>query len=134
MAYGAVPRAVPGFSVETAQISSSAPKLVQEIENRLIEEEWLIKAWSPVHLRNLLEKYYFTNGTHQVSAVKVWQDACQYLYMPRLVNDQVLRGTIEEAVKSDDFFAFAAGNVKNVTKDLPLVVRLRFFLMRIVCS
>ncbi|MCM3425640.1 hypothetical protein M3645_22315, partial [Bacillus paralicheniformis] len=31
------------------------------------------------------------------------------LYMPRLVNDQVLRGTIEEAVKSDDFFAFAAG-------------------------
>lgn len=94
---------------ETAQISSSAPKLVQEIENRLIEEEWLIKAWSPVHLRNLLEKYYFTNGTHQVSAVKVWQDACQYLYMPRLVNDQVLRGTIEEAVKSDDFFAFAAG-------------------------
>ena len=94
---------------ETAQISSSAPKLVQEIENRLIEEEWLIKAWSPVHLRNLLEKYYFTHGTHQVSAVKVWQDACQYLYMPRLVNDQVLRGTIEEAVKSDDFFAFAAG-------------------------
>ncbi|ENR8190552.1 ATP-binding protein [Klebsiella pneumoniae] len=94
---------------ETAQIYSSAPKLVQEIENRLIEEEWLIKAWSPVHLRNLLEKYYFTNGTHQVSAVKVWQDACQYLYMPRLVNDQVLRGTIEEAVKSDDFFAFAAG-------------------------
>ncbi|MEP8538974.1 DUF499 domain-containing protein [Enterobacter asburiae] len=94
---------------ETAQISSSAPKLVQEIENRLIEEEWLIKAWSPVHLRNLLEKYYFTNGTHQVSAVKVWQDACQYLYMPRLVNDQVLRGTIEEAVKSDDFFAFAVG-------------------------
>lgn len=94
---------------ETAQISSSAPKLVQEIENRLIEEEWLIKAWSPVHLRNLLEKYYFTNGTHQVSAVKIWQDACQYLYMPRLVNDQVLRGTIEEAVKSDDFFAFAAG-------------------------
>ena len=94
---------------ETAQISSNAPKLVQEIENRLIEEEWLIKAWSPVHLRNLLEKYYFTNGTHQVSAIKVWQDACQYLYMPRLVNDQVLRGTIEEAVKSDDFFAFAAG-------------------------
>ena len=94
---------------ETAQISSSAPKLVQEIENRLIEEEWLIKAWSPVHLRNLLEKYYFTNGTHQVSAVKIWQDACQYLYMPRLVNDQVLRGTIEEAVKSDDFFAFAVG-------------------------
>ncbi|EKY6587818.1 ATP-binding protein [Escherichia coli] len=94
---------------ETAQISSNAPKLVQEIENRLIEEEWLIKTWSPVHLRNLLEKYYFTNGTHQVSAIKVWQDACQYLYMPRLVNDQVLRGTIEEAVKSDDFFAFAAG-------------------------
>lgn len=41
--------------------------------------------------------------------MKVWQDACQYLYMPRLVNDQILRRTVEEAVKSTDFFAFASG-------------------------
>ena len=94
---------------EVSQISSSAPKLIQEIENRLAEEEWLIKEWSPVHLRNLLEKYYFANGVESVSALKVWQDACQYLYMPRLVNDLVLRRTIEEAIQSQDFFAFASG-------------------------
>lgn len=89
---------------EVAPISATAPKLVMEIENRLIEEEWLIKTWSPVHLRNLLESYYFKNGVKSVSALKVWQDACQYLYMPRLINDQVLRSTIEEAIKSTDFF------------------------------
>lgn len=100
----------PGQSLvwEVALISSSATKLAQEIENRLVEEEWLIKAWSPVHLRNLLERYYFANGNDAVSAIKVWQDACQYLYMPRLVNDQVLRSTIEEAIKTSDFLAFAA--------------------------
>lgn len=69
----------------------------------------MIKEWSPVHLRNLLEKYYFANGVESVSALKVWQDACQYLYMPRLVNDLVLRRTIEEAIQSQDFFAFASG-------------------------
>ena len=94
---------------EVAPISATAPKLVMEIENRLIEEEWLIKTWSPVHLRNLLESYYFKNGVKSVSALKVWQDACQYLYMPRLINDQVLRSTIEEAIKSTDFFGFAVG-------------------------
>ncbi len=94
---------------EVALIPASAPKLVTEIENRLLEEEWLIKTWSPVHLRNLLESYYFKNGVKSVSALKVWQDACQYLYMPRLINDQVLRSTIEEAIKSTDFFGFAVG-------------------------
>ena len=104
------PHQEPGQQLEweVAQISSSAPKLVQEIENQLVEEEWLIKAWSPVHLRNALERYYFKNN-ETVSALKVWQDTCQYLYMDRLVNDQILRSTIEEAIKSRDFFAFASG-------------------------
>jgi len=93
---------------EVAQIASGAPKLIQEIENRLVEEEWLIKEWSPVHLRNLLDKYYFSKGAESVSALKVWQDACQYLYMPRLVNDSVLRHCIEAAIQGSDYFAFAS--------------------------
>ncbi len=100
----------PGESLEweVAQIASGAPKLIQEIENRLVEEEWLIKEWSPVHLRNLLDKYYFSKGAESVSALKVWQDACQYLYMPRLVNDSVLRHCIEAAIQGSDYFAFAS--------------------------
>ncbi len=94
---------------EVVQIAAGAPKLVAEIEDRLFEEEWLIKEWSAVHLRNLLENYYFKGDAETVPVMKLWQDACQYLYMPRLIDDLVLRRCIEQAITSTDFFAFAAG-------------------------
>ena len=39
----------------------------------------------------------------------MWQDSCCYLYLPRLVNDLVLRKTIEMGVESIDFFGYALG-------------------------
>jgi len=49
------------------------------IENKLKEEEWLISEWSPIHLKNLLQQWYFKEGKVEVSALKVWQDCCHYL-------------------------------------------------------
>jgi hypothetical protein len=99
----------PTLNWEVVSVSPTAPNLIQAIEEKLREEEWLIYEWSPIHLRNVLSQWYLKNGAEDVSALKVWQDSCHYLYLPRLVNDSVFRNAINQGVESEDFFAFASG-------------------------
>ncbi len=99
----------PELHWEAVTVSSAATSLVSEIENKLKEEEWLVTDWSPIHLKNLVEKWYFRDGRVDVSALKVFQDCCHYLYMPRLLNDNVFKAALNSGVASADFFGFAAG-------------------------
>jgi len=94
---------------ETVSVSTNAPNLIQEIENRLREEEWITTEWSPIHLKNMLDQLYFKDGALDVNGLKVYQDTCHYLYLPRLVNDQVYRNSINQGLDSEDFFGFASG-------------------------
>jgi predicted AAA+ superfamily ATPase len=94
---------------EEVQVSPTAPNLVQEIENKLREEEWVIYEWSPIHLRNALKKWYLKDGITVVKALKVWQDMCHYLYLPRLASDEVFRRALDSGVASEDYFGHAAG-------------------------
>lgn len=99
----------PTLQWEVVSVSPTAPNLVQAIEEKLREEEWLIYEWSPIHLRNVLAQWYLKDDTTEVSALKVWQDSCHYLYLPRLVNDSVFRNAIALGVESEDYFGFASG-------------------------
>ncbi len=99
----------PTMGWEVVAISPTAPNLMQAIEEKLREEEWLIYEWSPIHLRNLLKQWYLKDGVVEINALKVWQDSCHYLYLERLVNDDVFRNAINQGVESEDFFAFASG-------------------------
>ena len=99
----------PALQWEAVSISPAAQNLVQEIEDKLREEEWLITEWSPIHLRNMLNQWYFKDGNTEVGALKVWQDCCHYLYMPRMVNVQVLKNAIDRGLETEDFFGFASG-------------------------
>lgn len=99
----------PELEWECVSVSTTSQNLIGEIENKLKEEEWLISNWSPVFLKNLLEQWYFKDDTPEISPLKVWQDSCNYLYMPRLVNDNVFKETIRAAIQSEDYFAFATG-------------------------
>ena len=99
----------PELRWETVAVSPAAQNVVTEIENKLREEEWLISEWSPIHLRNMLKQWYLKGDTADVAALKVWQDSCHYLYLPRLVNDKVFINAITAALASEDFFAFASG-------------------------
>ena len=94
---------------EAVSVSTNAQNLVKEIETRLKEEEWLVSKWSPVHLKSLLDQWYFKDGAKQVNALKVWQDTCHYLYLPRLVDDQVYKDAITQGLESEDFFGYAPG-------------------------
>ncbi|MDT0499196.1 DUF499 domain-containing protein [Algiphilus sp. W345] len=99
----------PVLNWEVVSVSPTAPSLIQAIEERLREEEWMIYEWSPIHLRNILNQWYLKGDAKDVGALKVWQDCCHYLYLPRLVNDSVFRNAINQGVETDDFFAFASG-------------------------
>jgi predicted AAA+ superfamily ATPase len=99
----------PTLNWEVVSVSPTAQNLVQSIEEKLREEDWLIYEWSPIHLRNMLQRWYLKEDQDDVSALKVYQDSCQYLYLPRLVNDMVFRNAINQGVESEDFFAFALG-------------------------
>lgn len=99
----------PELHWEAVTVSTASLNLVAEIENKLKEEEWLVTEWSPIHLKNLLEKWYFRDGSVEVSALKVFQDCCHYLYMPRLLNDEVFKSALNAGIDSADFFGFAAG-------------------------
>ena len=102
-------RGKPTLQWEVVSVSPAAQNLIQEIENKLHEEEWLISEWSPIHLRNMLNQWYFKGGVTEVSALKVYQDCCNYLYLPRLLNDQVLKNAISQGLETEDFFGFAGG-------------------------
>ena len=97
-------------------ISPSATNILQEISARLKEEEWVASEWSPIHLRNLLNRWYFQNDIKEVSAQKVWQDCCNYLYLPRLMNEDVFINAITQGSATKDYFGYAAG--KDGTKYL----------------
>lgn len=92
---------------EAVSVSPSAPSLVDEIENKLKEEEWVVYAWSPVHLNRVLNQWYFKDDKTDVSALKVWQDSCQYLYLPRLLNADVFVQTVSVGCVKREGFAFA---------------------------
>lgn len=94
---------------EAVSVSTNSANLIQEIENRLREEEWITSEWSPIHLKNLLAQWYLKEGVTDVNGLKVYQDTCRYLYLPRLINDQVYRNAIGQGLDSEDFFGFASG-------------------------
>jgi predicted AAA+ superfamily ATPase len=99
----------PELNWEAVSIPPTTPNLIQCIEDKLREEEWLVYEWSPIHLRKVLNDWYLKDGVTEVSALKVWQDSCRYLYLPRLVNDQVFRNAISQGVETEDYFGYASG-------------------------
>ena len=98
----------PSLTWEVVSISPAAPNLVQAIEAKLREEEWVAYEWAPVHLRKILADWYFKDGRTEVNALKVWQDCCNYLYLPRIVNADVFRNTVSRGAESTDWFGYAA--------------------------
>ncbi|MFP4062855.1 MAG: ATP-binding protein [Halochromatium sp.] len=99
----------PRLNWDAVSLSTHAPNLISEIERALKDEDWLITEWSPIHLKRLLETWYFKDGITEIGALKVYQDCCHYLYLPRLINAEVFKDAIAKGVASEDYFGFAAG-------------------------
>lgn len=75
----------------------------------LKENELLINEWAPIHLAKVLKDWFWKDDAKETSALNVWQQSCQQLYLPRLKDDTVFQLTMAAGAESRDFFGFAQG-------------------------
>jgi predicted AAA+ superfamily ATPase len=94
---------------EHFQLNPGAPNWTQEIERVLKEHEIVITEWAPIHLAKVLRDWFWKDGKTDVSALEVWQQTCQQLYLPRLRDSRVFEATLVAGAESRDFYGFAQG-------------------------
>ncbi|WP_235808115.1 ATP-binding protein [Methanoculleus horonobensis] len=102
-------RVSPEVAWEDYSINPGAERPVEEIERVLKENEALITEWAPIHLANQLKRWSWTDETSDMKAGDFWENTCRYLYLPRLLNRDVLKRTIEAGADTKDYFGLAAG-------------------------
>ena len=96
-------------TIEALPLNTSSGALGTEIERVCQENELVITAWSPIHLRAKLKELYWKADLPAVKAVDFWEDSQRYLYLPRLRNRSVLDQAIIKGASSRDFFGTAYG-------------------------
>ena len=94
---------------EHFQVNPGAQNWSQEVERVLKENELLINEWAPIHLAKVLKDWFWKDDVKETSALNVWQQSCQQLYLPRLKDDTVFRSTLGMGTDSREFFGFAQG-------------------------
>ncbi len=85
--------------------------LVGRASRKMVSDQQLIVRWSPYLLRMELDRWLWKEQDH-LSVRQIWEYLAQYLYLPRLKDEQVLMEAIREGVGSltwKDFFAYASG-------------------------
>ena len=83
--------------------------LVERASDRLVRDEELIVKWSPATLRIELDRWLWKEQPH-IFVKQLWDYLAQYLYLPRLKNEQVLIEAIRDGVSSvtwPDYFGYA---------------------------
>ncbi|MBF6022965.1 ATP-binding protein [Lysobacter niastensis] len=94
---------------EHFQLNPGAQNWSQEVERVLKENELLITEWAPIHLAKVLKDWFWKDDAKEVSALNVWQQSCQQLYLPRLKDSTVFQMAMAAGAESRDFFGFAQG-------------------------
>ena len=92
---------------EHKAINTSGANTSIEIRRVLKDEELVIFEWAPLHLSNLLKKWFWKQDAKDVGAMDVWEKTCCYLYLPRLQNEATYKNAMLLGSSSKDFFAFA---------------------------
>lgn len=90
-------------------LNPGAQNWSQEIERVLKENELLITEWAPIHLAKMLKDWFWKEDVKEANALNAWQQTCQQLYLPRLMDDIVFQTAMAAGGESRDFFGFAQG-------------------------
>jgi uncharacterized protein len=99
--------------VEAFRINPTGTAIGNELERACRENELVIDTWSPIHLRETLKELYWKEDKTAVRAMDFWEDTLRYLYLPRLINREVLINTIRNGAASKDFFGTAYGQFED---------------------
>ena len=101
-------------TIEAFPLNTSGSAFGAEIQRVCHDNELVISAWSPIHLRDTLKKLYWKEGKEAVGAMAFWEDMQRYLYLPRLSDWHVLEQAIMKGTGSKDFFGTAYGQTGDV--------------------
>jgi hypothetical protein len=96
-------------SVEAFPLNTSGNSYGAEIDRVCAENELIISVWSPIHLRTKLRELYWKPDKVAVVAMAFWEDVQRYLYLPRLLDREVLGQAIVKGAGTKDFFGTAYG-------------------------
>ena len=96
-------------TVEAFALPTGDRTYSDSIERACQDNELVISAWSPIHLRGKLRELYWKDSIVTVRAAAVWEDMQRYLYMPRMKRRSVLEQVIVKGAGSRDFFGTACG-------------------------
>jgi len=99
----------PKSTVEAFPLNTGGSAIGSEIERVCVDNELVITAWSPIHLRTKLKELYWKADKPAIEALAFWEDTLRYLYLPRLKNRSVLEQAIVKGAASRDFFGTAYG-------------------------
>lgn len=94
---------------ENFALNPGSQNFSQDIDRVLRENELLIIEWAPIHLAKILKDWFWKDDVKEVSALEVWKQTGQQLYLPRLKDDTVFQATLGNGAASEDFFGFAQG-------------------------
>ena len=95
------------ITVEAFNLNTGGSTFSAEVERICQENELVISAWSPVHLRSRLRDLYWKADKPAIVAQSLWEDMLKFLFLPRLRNRAVLEQAIQKGAGSRDFFATA---------------------------
>jgi hypothetical protein len=96
-------------TIEAFSLNTTSGNPAGELERVCRENELVIEAWSPIHLRTKLKELYWKADKPAVSAMAFWEDSQRYLYLPRLKSRDVLAAVVRTGATSHDFFGTAYG-------------------------
>lgn len=96
-----------GFDVRKLQVTNGL--LGQTVENVLLSNDDVVRTWSPMFLKTVLERDYFKGTVTEVSTRKLWTDMASYCQYQRLCSADTIIATISQGVTDRDFFGFARG-------------------------
>lgn len=95
--------------VEAFAVNTAGAAFMAEVERVCRDNELVISAWSPIHLRTQLQQLYWKEGQAACGALAVWEDTQKYLYLPRLQGRPVFDAAVTAGARSEDFFGTANG-------------------------
>lgn len=91
----------------------SLGKTMAMIEAKVRGEEWFLDELSPQKLTNILTEWYFKDGRQDVVTQKLFDDFSELTYLPKIMNDEILKKAIWQGVMSTDFFGYAQSKDEN---------------------
>ena len=98
------------LTIESFPLNTTSGNPAGELERVCRENELVIEAWSPIHLRTKLKELYWKADKPAVGAMAFWEDSQRYLYLPRLKSRDVLAAVVRAGAVGHDFFGIAYGH------------------------